>query len=169
MNGYIQLCTAVLLGGAAYTDIRYKKIYNAWLALWLLVGVYFRGYICLWNALLATAVLFVFYLFRMIGAGDIKLAALLYGYLGFYDAAFVIGTGMVIAAAYAFYYMYSKGILFTRLLYFKKFLDISLKSNSIQKYYDPQRDKEDITITLAPYFLLGFLIWRLYVLCNMNL
>lgn len=169
MSAYIQLSTALMLGGAAYTDIRYKKIYNIWIGFWLLAGTLMKGAFFIPHVLGAGAALFIFYLLRVIGAGDIKLAALLYAYLGLYDAAYVLGIGMVLAAAYSFYYLYSKGILLERLLYFRQFLVLSLKTNSIHKYNEEKMGKEAPGIALAPYFLAGFLIWRLYVLCRMSL
>lgn len=169
MSAYVQLSTALMLGGAAYTDIRYKKIYNIWIGLWILIGILIRGVFFIPNVFAAGAALFIFHLLRVIGAGDIKLAALLYAYLGFYDAAYVLGIGMVLAALYSFYYLYSKGILWERLLYFRQFLVLSLKTNSIHQYNEEKKGKEAPGIALAPYFLAGFLIWRLYVLCSMSL
>ena len=50
-------------------------------------------------------VFYPFFLCRTIGAGDIKLMGVIAGFLGVWDSVFVIGLGMIFAAAAASYRM----------------------------------------------------------------
>lgn len=107
----LQICVAVLLGGAAYTDIRYKRIPNIWIIIWMLIGVYYKGYVFIINMLLVCLILLIMYIFKFIGAGDIKLISLVFGYLNWYQAGIIMCVGFVMAAIYAFINLYCRGYL----------------------------------------------------------
>ena len=109
---FTQLFTALMLGGAAYTDVRYKKVYNIWLLFWFLAGICICGIKFLPPVLLTSAALFIFHVLRMIGAGDIKLISLMFAYLGFKNGCIVAAAGMTLGAVYAFYKLYTSGIFF---------------------------------------------------------
>ncbi len=169
MSIFAQLFTAIVLGGAAYTDVRYKKVYNLWLLFWMAAGIYICGIKFLPPMAVTLAVLFIFHVLGMIGAGDIKLISLVFAYLGFKDGFIVAAAGMIFAAVYAFYKLYTSGILFDRLMYFKNYLIYTFKNNSINKYYDINKDNKNLALPLSPFILTGFLIWRLYSLCSMGI
>jgi peptidase A24A, prepilin type IV len=166
---FTQLFTALMLGGAAYTDVRYKKVYNIWLLFWFLAGICICGIKFLPPVLLTSAALFIFHVLRMIGAGDIKLISLMFAYLGFKNGCIVVAAGMTLGAVYAFYKLYTSGILFERLLYFWKYTINTLKNNSVTKYYDCKKDSPNLVMPLSPFLLAGFLMWRLYSLCSMSI
>ena len=60
-------------------------------------------------------VFYPFFLCRTIGAGDIKLMGVIAGFLGVWDSVFVIGLGMIFAAAAASYRMIKQGTVWFRL------------------------------------------------------
>lgn len=161
------ICLILLLGGATYMDIRYRKIYNFWILLWGILGVWILGFHFLIPVGMSIGVLFILFILRMMGAGDIKLVSLLFAYLGFTSGLQVLFISFGLSSVYAFYILYSKKILYTRLKYFMDYLRLSVNTKSIVKYYDIQKDGAKISIPMAPWFLLGFIIWRIYDICMM--
>ncbi len=84
MDSWIQIIAlSLLLGTACITDIRYQKIPNLLVLTFFAAGIIYRvtcgGLIGLWGALIASACgfipLLIIYLFKGIGAGDVKLFA----------------------------------------------------------------------------------------------
>ena len=61
------------------------------------------------------AVFYLFFLCRMIGAGDIKLMGLIVGFSGLWDGIFILGLGFVIAAVSAACRMTRQGTVWLRL------------------------------------------------------
>jgi peptidase A24A, prepilin type IV len=155
------ICVLIMLIGATYTDIRYRKIFNIWLLFWLLIGVYLNRVNFIVLVCSSVLVLLIFHILRMIGAGDIKLIAIIIGYMGVGNGIKSVFTGLLLSAIYSLYLMYSKKILFSRLKYFSDYVMLSINSKTIFKYYDKKRDDIGVSIALAPWILLGFCIWRL--------
>ena len=61
------------------------------------------------------AVFYLFFLCRMIGAGDIKLMGLIVGFSGLWDGIFILGLGFVTAAVSAACRMTRQGTVWLRL------------------------------------------------------
>ncbi len=80
----------LMTAGAAWTDLRRTRVDNAWLLLWLTVSlaIRLRGpgppaiQTGLSGLLLPVLLLFPFFYFRMLGAGDIKTLAVLGSMMG---------------------------------------------------------------------------------------
>lgn len=73
-------------------------------------AVYLKeGGLFLARMLAVTALFFPLFFFRMIGAGDVKLAALICGYSGLTAGAAAIGLGFLIGAFWSFLKMMVKG------------------------------------------------------------
>lgn len=160
-----QIYVAILLGGAAYTDIRYKKIPNMWLIIWWFIGLYYRGYDFIFRTIFICSILFILYMFRFIGAGDIKLISLIFGYLDWYKAGIVVFSGLVIAGLYAFVDLYTKGVLYSRILLFKDFMLNTFITGNITEYYDLKKGDKARLMPIAPWIFIGFIFWRIYDLC----
>lgn len=156
-----------LLSGAAYTDILYGRIYNNYLLVFIFIGIVLKGMDFIFYFMLSLCFGFVLFLFSVIGAGDIKLLALIYGLQGYLDATIITVSGLVLAAIYALYHLISKNLLLSRLNYFRDFVVLCLSTKTINKYYDMKRATGELTMPLAPWFWLGFVLWRIYILCRL--
>lgn len=102
-----------------------------------------------------TALFFPLFLFRMLGAGDIKLAALICGYAGFTDGAAAVGLGLLIGAVWSFLKMMVNGSLFKRLYHLTVYIGQIYHTKKITAYYDPARDGTEAVIPLAVCLFLG--------------
>ena len=165
------LLLVVLLGGAWY-DIREHRIPNWW-CICALVG----GFILTWTwalpgenlwqlllyggRILAVTVLwFPLFWLRMIGAGDIKLMALMAGYLGFRAGARAVLYGFFIGAVLAFLKMLVRRNLVQRLTYFFAYIRRLFLTKEAVPYYQASRDGKNAVIPLAVCLLGGYL-WYL--------
>lgn len=166
------LLLVTLFGGAWY-DMREQRIPNWW------CFCAFAGGICLtwilalpeeklWQVLLylirmAAVAAFWFPLFRlrMIGAGDVKLMALMAGYLGLISGAHAVLYGFLIGAVLAFLKMLIRGNLYQRLIYFLAYIRHLFLTREPAPYYQAQRDGREVVIPLGVCLLGGYL-WYLF-------
>lgn len=162
------------LGAAAYFDIREHRIPNWWLLLGVVNGIFLAVFQAgstsadlyflkaplwfLFRLLAVTAVFFFFFLCRMIGAGDIKMAALICGYLGFRAGSVAIGAGFLIGAFWSLIKMAGKGSLLYRFSCFLTYIRYVFQTGKITAYYRPDRDGYDMVIPLGVCLFLGTLI-----------
>lgn len=100
------------------------------------------------------AVFYIFFLCRMLGAGDIKLMALCTGILGVEDGVFVIFLGLLPAAVHAAWILYSDGILWERLKRLSDFVIRWGRDGKIREY--PGRAEKERMLRLGPYLFLGY-------------
>ena len=168
LNGMLLL----YLGGCAVCNLKTGKIPNRWIILWLgLLGAEAAWRGMGWQqsawlalrvpavALFAGIVLFPFFLFRMTGAGDIKMISLICGALGLRDGCGAIFCGLAAAAAWSFIYMMRKRILTKRIVYFLNFIRTLLLAGVFEPYYLKDRDGKEAGFCLAPFMLGGFVLW----------
>ena len=160
----IYLVLIIFLAVASYTDVKYSKVYNIWILSASLPAVYINTYKFFIWAGISIACSFILYMCRMFAAGDIKLLAYIYGLLGPVSASKILLISLSIAAAYALYFLISKKILYRRLIYFKEYVYKCIKTKSIAKYYDIEKDDKYLTMPLSQWFLIGAVIWRI---CNL--
>lgn len=179
------LCCLLLLylGGCAVFDVKTRKIPNRWLLFWLVIFSLFLLYetrgqpqdeersaivligrveamLSFWTAILFTAaVLFPLYLFRLFGAGDLKLVSLLNGVLGIYTGFTVIFYGLAISAGWSFFYMLRKRILLKRINYFLLYIMNVSTNRQIVPYNQAGKSDPEAAFCFAPFILFGFLIW----------
>lgn len=168
---------AVLLGGAWY-DIREQRIPNWWCVCACVCGLWVTWQSAppgegLWPAvfyiariLAVTAVWFPLFHLRMMGAGDIKLMALIAGYMGFKTGARVVLYGFIIGAVLAFLKMLIYRNLYQRLRYFFAYIRRLFLTREAVPYYQASRDGKHVVIPLG-FCLLGGCIWYmvLEILC----
>ena len=99
-------------------------------------------------------VLFPLFLFRMIGAGDIKMMFVLGGALGIRSGFTVIFYGLAASALWSLLYMAQKRILLKRIAYFLNYMKVLARMDSIPPYYCAERDGREAVFCLAPFILL---------------
>ncbi len=163
----IYLILISILGVASYTDLQNLKVYNICIILGLTVAFYFNSYKFFLYIFVSFALSFILYLTRMLAAGDVKLIVMIYGFLGFEQGSSLVLISFALASIYALYYLLSKKILFTRLMYFKNYISKSIKTGSIVRYCDMKKDV-GLTMPMSPWFLLGFIVWRIGSICMLT-
>lgn len=100
------------------------------------------------------AVFYIFFLYRMLGAGDIKLMALCVGILGITDGSFVLFLGFLCASAEALWRLGKRGILWSRLSGLAAFVIQSGRDRKIREY--PGRTDPCGSLRLGPHLFLGY-------------
>ncbi len=107
---------------------------------------------------LVTALFFVLFLCRMIGAGDIKMAALICGYMGLQTGAIAIFSGFLIGAIWSLIKMIGNGILIYRFSCLLTYIRYVFQTSKITAYYRPQRDGYDMVIPFGFCLFVGTII-----------
>lgn len=166
----------ILAGGAAY-DLRDHRIPNWWvlgsggIGLGIIWWLYTGGAEAAWQIpvwflvrlLAAATVFFPFFYVRMIGAGDIKLMALICGFLGFLDGSLSIAYGFLIGAAMALIKMLVQKNLFQRLNYLYVYIRRLILTKEVTAYHNPSRDGYANTIPFGLCLFLGTLVYLFFI------
>ena len=100
-------------------------------------------------------VLFPLYLFRMIGAGDIKMAAVLFGAAGLRQGGRIFLCGLAAAGIWSLVLLIRRGIARQRLTYLVFYLYRFALGGSVEPYYLEARDGKEASFCLAPCLFLG--------------
>lgn len=146
------------MAAGAFWDIESRRIPNWLMASGVAVGAAAGGlrFIGLFAAVVI--VFFPLYLCRMIGAGDIKVMALIVGFLGPFQGADVLVAGFCIGAAVSLFKLLRRGILQQRLIYFMVYIRHLFQTKQIIAYFKPERDGYDVTIPFVACLFLGTII-----------
>lgn len=96
-------------------------------------------------------ILFLFFIFKVLGAGDIKLFSVVGGFFGIYFAFKVIIIAFIFGAILAVFHFIRYRDLMSRLQYLAKFSSEAWKEKKIKPYYSVEKDGRSCVIhfTLA--------------------
>lgn len=160
-----------VLGAGSYFDIREHRIPNWWILAGMVSGIlltflefgeavgvllFLRVFLTFLGRMAAvTALFFILFLCRMVGAGDIKLAALICGCQGLSKGAVSVGLGFLIGALWSLVKMRKDRSFLRRISYFLAYFKHTIHTGRITAYYVPDRDGTDNVIPLGPCLLLG--------------
>lgn len=108
---------------------------------------------------LVCALGFPLFLFRMMGAGDVKLMAVIAAWLGWHDGVVVIGYGFLIGAFWALLKMCLSGIFWQRISYFIAYFRRLFLTKEKTPYYLANRDGDEVVIPFAVCLFCGFLLF----------
>ena len=111
---------------------------------------------------LCAAVLFPLFVLRMMGAGDIKLMAVMAGFLGWGSGLQAIMYGCVAGAILALVKLLRQGILWQRLTYLLAYIRRLFLTKEIVPYYRAERDGYGVVLPFAICLLagyVGYLLW----------
>ncbi len=111
---------------------------------------------------LCAAVLFPLFVLRMIGAGDIKLMAVMTGFLGWGNGLRAIFYGCVAGAILALAKLLRQRILLQRLNYLFAYIRRLILTKEIVPYYRIERDGYGVVIPFAFCLFagyVGYLLW----------
>lgn len=147
-----------LLAAAAWTDFRYRKIPNICIASGIVLGIIFMRLPFICTVLGVFPVVFPLFYFRMMGAGDLKLMALICGYMGIGPGALAIGTGLLLGAVYSLFQLWKQNLFKERISYFTAYIRQLIQTKQHVAYYVPERDGTNITMPLAVFLLAGVLL-----------
>lgn len=162
-----------LLGIAAISDSLRRKVPNGLILLGIAGGVGLAGYgsvygrcliamgTYLFRLCLTMAVLFPLFRFRVIGAGDLKLMALIAACLGYSDGVTAIGCGFLVGAVWAAIKMFLTGNARERFSIFIAYFRRFFLTKEIEPYYQPERDDAKAVIPFAGCLFCGFLVFLL--------
>lgn len=95
------------------------------------------------------------YRWGMIGAGDVKMAAVLAAWLGFKDGAAAISAGFAAGAVLALGKMLRQGSTYQRFLYLSAYIRQKIQFGTVGRYYEPDRDGRGPVIPLGACFFAG--------------
>lgn len=112
--------------------------------------------------LLAVILLFPLYRWGMTGAGDIKIMALLVGWLGLKGGLAAGAAGLILGAVLALGKMLRHGSVIQRFLYLTAYIRQTFQEKKIGEYYNEGRDGFTCVIPLGACFVVGALLVRLY-------
>lgn len=110
------------------------------------------------RCLAVIALCFPLFYCRMMGAGDIKLMALICGFLGFTHGGMSILAGFLIGAVMALVKLLVQRSLFRRLYYLYAYFKRMILTKEIVAYHSSSRDGYEHTIPFALCLFLGTLL-----------
>ena len=129
---HLILCAGVMV--CAWTDLKYGKVRNYWLWLLTAAGVLHRGSAFFFGAVLFLAAGMCLFRFRVMGAGDGKLMAVIGGYLGPLPGFYAIALGFLTGAVWSLWRMKRYGVAAERFNYMKRYVEMVTASRNIQPY-----------------------------------
>lgn len=165
----------LFLSGCALSDLKTGKIPNVLVLLGAAsfgLCVFIRGpssgygfreagtilLLFLARLLFTAGALFPLFLFRMMGAGDIKVMAVTAGYLGVESGFETIFYGLAAAAAWSLIYMLRKRILINRIRYFLNYMKYIFRTECILPYHCVcGQDGEGLCF--VPFLWIGYCLW----------
>lgn len=163
----------IFLAVVSVWDGKTKKIPNWLIVGGATVGILFGGAGMAWNEMgevpgivpgaalaalrMFTAVLpgLALYRFRIVGAGDVKLAAVIVGFMGYGAGGAGILAGLCLGAVWALVRMVRRGIMRRRFCYLIGYVRRVLLTGEIEAYYDRSRDGEEAVIPLGVCLAVG--------------
>ncbi len=170
---FILRCSLMFcLAGAGLWDLWARRVPNRWLTFWFVIGfgcfalsswLAVAGYLV--RCAVTVSVFFLFFLCRMMGAGDIKCMALICGYLGFASGVFVIITGMVVGACWSLTKLLYHRQLWERFGFLSAYFRRIFQEKRWIAYYVPGRDGREVTLPLVFCLFWGFCVFLLVYPC----
>ena len=154
----------ILLLVSTWFDIRTKKIPNLLIIVGLFSVIAYTGYsggfskIIYAVAMCILTIALCFPLFRLhgIGAGDIKLLALIAALHGMERLLYVSFVMFTCAGIYILWKLWHTGLIWRRLQYFVWYFCFGRYMGEV--YFDPERDEDGIQVILAPFATIGYFI-----------
>ena len=161
---FYRIFPAIAAGCAALMDIQRTKVDNGWLLFCVLVSLFTRiwkmdvsslgTWIC--GLLVPILILWILFIFRMLGAGDIKLLSVIGSMIGPTKILNCISYSFLIGAVIAAALMVSNGIVCQRFLYLFRYIRAYSKTGKREPYGKSGMPLENFHFTV-PIFLSALL------------
>lgn len=151
--------------GAVCTDLFLEKVPNKWILLGLAAGAGYQGLshgaggmpLFLGGVFLPLLLLFPLFCFRMMGAGDIKLMAVLGGILGVSGILKGMFCAVILGAVLSLAFLISCGNLRERFSYFFHYLKVCKEEHCPVPYGKQGAQAENLHFTVP--ILLGIMLY----------
>jgi len=159
-------CLFGILAAAAWMDIRTRRVSNYLVGFGIIIGFVFHlaeygwvGSICFFIRIFVPVLVFyLFFLMRVLGAGDIKLFSVISSFIGLKKLAEVIVYSFLVGAVFSFIVLIRNHNLLERLSYVLYYVKTALVTKSIPKYDSRANGKQNVIPFSAAIFV-GFLIY----------
>ena len=163
---FYRIFPAIAAGCAALMDIQRAKVDNGWLLFCVLVSLFTQiwkmnvsisslgTWIC--GLLVPILILWILFIFRMLGAGDIKLLSVIGSMIGPTKILNCISYSFLIGAVISAALMISSGIVCQRILYLLHYISAYFKTGKREPYYKSGMPLENFHFTV-PIFLSALL------------
>ena len=152
MNTDWVLCLFLAIFGL--WDLRTRKIPRFATLAALAAGLILRREGVLFG-FLAGALFFPLFLLRMLGAADVKVIAVIAGFLGPARGTRAVAAGLVLGAVWSLFKLIRGGILLRRISYFTAYIRRMITMDIYEPYYRRERDGEELGIPLASCLAAG--------------
>ena len=126
--------------------------------MWAAAEMYGTGMAAFGRAAAAVAAGMCLYRFRVIGAGAVKLAAVIVAWLGFAPGGAGIFAGLCLGAVWSFGRRVRRGILGKRVSYLAGYVRDYLATGKIAAYYNRERDGDEAAIPLGVCLAAGTVV-----------
>lgn len=138
-KGYLVLCAGLAV--CAWTDFKFGKVQNGCLLFLAFAGALHKGVDFFAPALIFLTVGMCLFRFRVMGAGDGKLMAVIGGYLGLTDGFYAIALGFFTGAVWSLWKMKRYGIAMERFHYLQEYAKTTIQTGVIRPYDSLQQPK----------------------------
>lgn len=161
-------CLFVILSIAAWMDIRTKRVSNCLVGFGLFFGFIFHIVKYGWMGSIyfiiriftPVLVFYLFFLMRVLGAGDIKLFSVISSFIGLKGLVQIIVYSFLTGAVFSLIVLVHNRNLSVRLNYVFNYVKTALVTKSIPKY-NYQSDGKQNVIPFSAVIFVGFLIYLL--------
>ncbi len=155
----------IVTGMAVIWDLKTKRIPNHLILIGLLAGCLAQivrfgisGVLFfLSGSLLPIILLAILYFFRMLGAGDIKLLAVIGGFLGSSSGIRCLVYAFLFGALYSFILLIRRNLLKKRLCYFFAYIRNFYHTKKWSPYRKGEESKAEFCFSVA--ILFGLIVW----------
>ena len=161
VNMAAKAIAAVIAGGGMYMDLKEKRISNLWIlagmAAGYIVRLYTEGLHSLPDAaggmLLPVLLLGWMFIFRMLGAGDIKILSAAGICLGTRNTLGCIGWSFLIGACISLILLFTRCQIYERFKYLGDYIRAFIRTGSIKPYYQKGENRPENFAFTVPVFL----------------
>ena len=157
-------CLLACLCVCGIQDIKSRKISNLWILAGAVSGIWFYRAEFLYCSLMVLVVSYWLYYFRLMGAADLKIMALICGYLGVRQGFCAIAVGIFLSAAGSLLYLGAGGklaVIRTRLFYLIAWFRHVIQTKERIPYVQAEPAGEMITVPLGSYLCAGTMVYLL--------
>lgn len=160
------ICLFVILSIAAWMDIQTKRVSNRLVGCGLVLGFLFHIVKYGWvgsiyffiRIMIPVLVFYLFFLMRVLGAGDIKLFSVISSFIGLKGLAEVLVYSFLAGAVFSLIVLFRNRNLSARLNYVLYYVKTAIVTKSIPRY-DYQSDGKQNVIPFSAVIFAGFLIY----------
>lgn len=158
----------MILAAAAWMDIRTKRVSNRLVIFGLCLGFVLHLGMNGWMGILIffiriivpILVFYLFFLMRVLGAGDIKLFSVVCGFIGIRESIRVVMYSFLAGAACSLVVLLYNRNLFARLMYVSDYIKTALVTKSIPRY-DYESDGKQNVIPFSAAIFAGYIVYLL--------